>query len=285
MKIGIYVNKNRDLCCETAIKMINIFRQKGVEIFVTSGVEEFVDLPSYSLEEVAKNSEILICFGGDGTMLSVARRVARQDIALLGVNKGKLGFLTECEDNDLQAVVDKLLKGEYNIEKRSMLKVSVEGKDYLALNEVSLSRLMSKRTIDVSISVNGGLCDIVTGDGVIISTPTGSTAYAMSCGGAILSPSVQAIGVTAICPHSLNSRPMVVDDKSKINLKTYGCMSDDCVVCVDGESIDLSCGKDSVLVEVEKSDCYVKLIRLNDNNFYSKLIQKMSGWNKLGVNK
>lgn len=282
MKVGIYVNKNRDIRCEAAKKIIDIFRTKEIPVFVAEGVEDFIDLPSYSLDEVAKNSDILIVFGGDGTMLSVARRVAKYEIALLGVNKGKLGFLTECEDTDLEFVAQRLIDGNFKLENRAMLQVLVDGKNYFALNEVSLSRLMSQRTIDIAISVDDGLCDIVTGDGVIISTPTGSTAYAMSCGGAILSPNLKAIGVTAICPHSLSSRPMVVDDQSVICLQTQNCKSKDVVVCVDGECILLDNSKSCVELKVQKSKQYVKLIRLNDNNFYSKLIQKMSGWNKIG---
>lgn len=282
MKVGIYVNKNRDLKCESAIKLIDILNKENFPVFVASGVEDFISLKSYTLEEVAEKCDILIVFGGDGTMLSVARRVVKSDIALLGVNKGKLGFLTECEDNDLQVVVDRLKNKDYSLEHRTMLKIKFGGGEYLALNEVSISRLMSKRTIDVSITIDGGLCDIVTGDGVIVSTPTGSTAYAMSCGGAILSPEVSAFGVTAICPHSLNSRPMVVDDKSKLCLQAHNCNPKEVVVCVDGEEINSTC--DKIIVEVEKSNYLAKLIRLNDNNFYSKLIQKMSGWNKLRGN-
>ncbi len=281
MKIGVYVNKNRDFGAESALKFMGIAEAKGVQIILATGVEEFVNIKAYSLDEVAQNCDILVVFGGDGTMLSVARRVVKYDIALLGVNKGKLGFLTECEDTDFEDLIDRLIAQDFNIEKRAMLNVSVGGKNYLALNEVSLSRLMSKRTIDISISVDGGICDIVTGDGVIVSTPTGSTAYAMSCGGAILSPSVKAIGVTAICPHSLNSRPMVVGDESKLCLKVQNCNTSDIVVCVDGESIVLD-ESNCIEIKVEKSECFAKLIRLNNNNFYSKLIQKMSGWNKLG---
>ncbi len=283
MKVGIYVNTNRDLGCETAIKFIDIFQRKGVEVFVAKGAEAFIKLPCYTLEDIAKLSDILIVFGGDGTMLSVARRVVKNDIALLGVNKGKLGFLTECEDNDLEKVIERLLAGDFFVEERTMLKINIGKDSYLALNEVSVSRLMSKRTIDVSIEIDGGLCDIVSGDGVIISTPTGSTAYAMSCGGAILSPDVKAIGVTAICPHSLNSRPMVVSDQSKVRLTPHNCNVNDLVVCIDGECVAQY--GENLVVNVEKSECTTKLIRLNNKNFYSKLIQKMSVWNKLGGDK
>lgn len=280
MKIGICVNKKRDFGCATSLKFIESATNKGASVLIANGVEEYINLPAYSLDEVAKNSDILVVFGGDGTMLSVARRVVKYNIPLLGVNKGKLGFLTECEDVGFDNLVERLIAGDFIIENRTMLKVVICDKEYIALNEVSITRGMSPRTIDISISVDGGLCDIVTGDGVIISTPTGSTAYAMSCGGAILSPSVRAIGVTAICPHSLNSRPMVVGDESIITLKTNG---EDCniIVCVDGENVPLQCD-DSVTIDVEKSEFYTKLIRMNDSNFYSKLIQKMSGWNKLG---
>ncbi len=282
MKVGIYVNINRDIKCETAIKFIDILSKKNVEILLIKGAEQYINMPSYSLEEVAGIADMLIVFGGDGTMLSIARRVVKNDIALLGVNKGRLGFLTECEDENLQVVVDRLITNDFYVEERTMLKIVIGNKSYLALNEVSLSRLMSKRTIDVSITIDGGLCDIVTGDGVIVSTPTGSTAYAMSCGGAILSPEVKAIGVTAICPHSLNSRPMVVCDESSICLKVNNCKPSDIVVCIDGESVDLE--ENELVVTIEKSVNTTKLIRLNNKNFYSKLIHKMSGWNKLGSN-
>ncbi|MDE6967343.1 MAG: NAD(+)/NADH kinase, partial [Clostridia bacterium] len=242
--------------------------------------EEYIKMKSLPLEQVAKLSDILIVFGGDGTMLSVARKVVKEDISLLGVNTGKLGFLTECEEHeDLEKIAEKLISGDFRLETRAMLNVSYGINEYLALNEVSLSRGISKHTIDVSIYVDGGLCDKVTGDGVIISTPTGSTAYAMSCGGAILSPSVKAFGVTAICPHSLNSRPMVVGDESELCLVANDCKNKDVVVCVDGENIILS--ENKIEVFVKKSEYYTKLIRLNENNFYNKLIQKMSGWNKL----
>ena len=283
MKVGIYVNTNRDLGCETAKRFIDIFQRKGVEVFVAKGAEDFINLPCYNLEDIAKLSDILIVFGGDGTMLSIARRVVKNDIALLGVNKGKLGFLTECEDNDSEKVIDRLLAGDFFVEERTMLKVNIGQDSYLALNEVSVSRLMSKRTIDVSIEIDGGLCDIVSGDGVIISTPTGSTAYAMSCGGAILSPDVKAIGITAICPHSLNSRPMVVSDQSKVRLTPHNCNVNDLVVCIDGECV--APHGENLVVNVGKSECTTKLIRLNNKNFYSKLIQKMSVWNKLGGDK
>ena len=283
MKVGIYVNTNRDLGCETAKRFIDIFQRKGVEVFVAKGAEDFINLPCYNLEDIAKLSDILIVFGGDGTMLSIARRVVKNDIALLGVNKGKLGFLTECEDNDSEKVIDRLLAGDFFVEERTMLKVNIGQDSYLALNEVSVSRLMSKRTNDVSIEIYGGLCDIVSGDGVIISTPTGSTAYAMSCGGAILSPDVKAIGITAICPHSLNSRPMVVSDQSKVRLTPHNCNVNDLVVCIDGECV--APHGENLVVNVGKSECTTKLIRLNNKNFYSKLIQKMSVWNKLGGDK
>lgn len=279
MKFGICVNKNRDIGCKTSAKFIDILLEKKQEFFVVKGVEEFLNYPSFSLEEVAQKSDVLVVFGGDGTLLSVAREAVKYDVALLGVNLGKLGFLTECENDNLQCVVERLLNGDYNIEKRMMLEAKYMDKTYIALNEITLSRSMSKHTIEVEIFVDNRLCDIVTGDGVIVSTPTGSTAYAMSCGGAILSPTVKAIGVTAICAHSLNSRPMVVDDNCKLRLKSYNSNGVKAVICVDGFAILTD--ENEIVVDIQKSNYCTKLIRLNDNNFYNKLIQKMNVWNKL----
>ena len=133
MKIGVYVNKNRDFGAQSALKFMGIAEAKGVQIILATGVEEFVNIKAYSLDEVAQNCDILVVFGGDGTMLSVARRVVKYDIALLGVNKGKLGFLTECEDTDFEDLIDRLIAQDYNIEKRAMLNVSVGGKIILHL--------------------------------------------------------------------------------------------------------------------------------------------------------
>lgn len=279
MKVGIYVNKNRDVKCETSLNFIALLKQKSIEYFVVSGVEEFISDKSYSLEQVAQICDVMVVFGGDGTMLSVVNATVKYDKAFLGVNTGRLGFLTECEDDDLQVVVDKLANGKYFIEERTMLKVCYQNKEYIALNEVALSRSLNEHTIEVAIYVDDRLADIVSGDGVIVNTPTGSTAYAMSCGGAILSPSVKAIGVTAICPHSLHSRPMVVDDESVLRLKSKTFHNNDAVLSVDGKIYPLN--ENDINVVIKKSEYSAKLIRLNDNNFYKKLIQKMNGWNKL----
>lgn len=279
MKIGIYVNKNRDVKCETSLKFISLLKQKGIEYFVVSGAEDCISDKSYSVQQVADMCDVIVAFGGDGTMLSVVREAAKYNVAFLGVNLGRLGFLTECEDDNLENVVDRLAAGDYFIEERMMLNVLSEGKEYVALNEVTLSRSLRTHTVEVSIYVDNRLADIVTGDGAIISTPTGSTAYSMSCGGAILSPSVKAIGITAICPHSLHSRPIIVSDESELKLCAKTLDKHDAMMCIDGKNIEF--GNNEINIIVKKSEYYAKLIRLNDNNFYNKLIQKMSGWNKL----
>ena len=277
MVIGIYTNLERDIECLESKRIIGLFESRGVRCVACDNAKEYFPNISMDITAVAKIADIMIVFGGDGTMLQVASSIIDYRTPILGINMGNLGFLTESEHEDMAMLVDVVLSGNYEIDERMVLEAEVEGEKYIAINEVSLARSRTEHTVDVEIFVNDRLVDVVTGDGVIVCTPTGSTAYAMSCGGAILSPDLKAMQITAICPHSLRSRPIVIGDDSTVILKVLRSRPRTVSVIVDGNKCELT--SDHVIIR--KADKLFRLVRINEENFYSKLIKKMNGWNNI----
>ncbi len=282
MVVGIYANLDRDIECEKSSEIVRLFESRDVNCVIADNAVDYFEGKCFPLLEVAEKADIVIVFGGDGTMLQVASSIIDTGTPILGINMGNLGFLTESDHSDMSKVVDIIIRGAFDIEERMVLTANVEGVRYIAINEVSIARNRTEHTIDIEIYVDGGLADVVTGDGVIVCTPTGSTAYAMSCGGAILSPDLKAMQITAICAHSLHSRPIVVSDSSSVLLKVHRAKTDTVSVIVDGKK----CLGTADRVTVSRADKLFRLVRLNEDNFYNKLIKKMSGWNNLdrGIN-
>ena len=277
MVVGIYANLDRDLDCVKSGEIVKLFESRGIKCVISDNAVDYFNGKCLQISEVAAIADIMIVFGGDGTMLQVASSIIDSGTPILGVNMGNLGFLTESEQHDLSKIVDIIISGSYEIEERMVLRADVQGNEYIAINEVSIARSRTEHTIDIEIFVDGGLADVVTGDGVIVCTPTGSTAYAMSCGGAILSPDLKAMQITAICPHSLHSRPIVVGDASVVKLNVQRAKLNTVSVIVDGKRCE--CVADSVTVR--RSDKLFRLVRIDEDNFYNKLIKKMNGWNNL----
>lgn len=228
-----------------------------------------------------KTIDVLLVLGGDGTILAVASECARRNVKILGVNCGHMGFLTDFEANQLDQALSLVSSGKYNTIKRSMIDVTFRGKSYLALNEVVLQRCTTgnsfSNTVNLHAEIDGTTVDNFSSDGLIISTPTGSTAYSLSAGGSILTPDLSAFIMTPICPHSLHSRPIVFSDKStvKVNQSEKDCMLN---LIVDGRVVDTLRGFDAVTIK--KADWYTEFICGADNNFFDKLLIKLNIWSK-----
>ncbi len=275
MVIGVYANLERDIDCIQSKKLVGLFEGRGIKCVVCDNASKFFPMNNSPMNDVAQIADIMIVFGGDGTMLQVANKIIDFNTPILGINMGNLGFLTEGDHDDMSNVVEHIINSKYEIDNRMVLEADIDGEKFIAINEVSLSRSRSEHTVDIDIFVDGRLADVVTGDGVIVCTPTGSTAYAMSCGGAILSPGLSAMQIIAICPHSLHSRPIVVSDTSSVLLKLHRSKLNVVSVIIDGKQ----CLSTTHGVNVSKSDKQFALVRINEDNFYSKLINKMNGWN------
>lgn len=273
--VGIYVNKTRDIGAVNAKKFMTMLEANEQDYCVLGGIEDYI---SVNMDTVQNKLEMIVVFGGDGTVLHAFKMLNGQNIPIIGVNAGNLGFLTEIDINELEILVKAIKTHNYSVEARHTLSVEIGGEIFYAVNDCALSRGNNTHTIRIELRIDGKYADKVSGDGMLVSTPTGSTAYALSCGGPILNPDVAAFVVLAICPHTLHSRPMVISDKSEVELiadNTDG----DLVLNIDGDAkiIDRI---GQVSVKVTMSERKIEFIRLKEGNFYNKLINKLNYWNK-----
>ena len=216
--------------------------------------------------------------GGDGTILEAARRAASRGTPILGINLGRLGYMAELETSELDQL-SHLFTGDFRVEKRSMLRVDVlsaqrELKAFCyALNEAAISNGSVSRIIDRQLFENGAPVTSYRADGLLIATPTGSTAYSMSAGGAIVDPSVPCFCVTPICPHSFAARPLIFSDQSVLEVKNICVREKMLYLTVDGK-INFELYRNQV-VRITKSELEAGLIRIKNTGFYQKLCKKM----------
>ena len=229
---------------------------------------------------VAETIDLAVVVGGDGTMLHVARSLASYALPMIGINLGRLGFLTDLSADRMHEGMDELLRGEFTVEERIMLQVQISnGRDNLnesvALNDVTLSKGNTGRMIEFDTHVNSEPVGRTRGDGVIISTPTGSTAYALSAGGPILHPLLPAIVFAPICPHTLGHRPMVLDDSSIIELEILDLAGADGNVFIDGLKQLAVSGNE--IIRISRAETVTRMVRINSHNHFTTLRSKL-GW-------
>ncbi len=225
--------------------------------------------------------DVLAVLGGDGTILTVASECARRGIKIMGVNYGHMGFLAEFEQEKMDDAVALLCGGNYATEKRSMLNVEIGGRNYLALNDLVVHRSIYgnkySNTINLSAAIDGSLVDNYFSDGIIVSTPTGSTAYSLSAGGSVLTPDLDAFLLTPLCAHSLHSRPIVYSGRSELVIR-YEKENTAVNVSVDG--IVIGEFKGSMTARVTKSEHFTEFIVSGKVNFFDKLLSKLSKWSR-----
>ncbi|MDI3546720.1 MAG: kinase [Halanaerobiales bacterium] len=228
-----------------------------------------------------KRVDLIIIFGGDGTFLHTAHHFFGSNIPLLGINIGRLGFLTEIEINELDEALNYLLEEKYQVEKRMILssKVLSKGREVYrsqALNDVVIHRGAKSRLIKIELYINDEIVNSYRADGLIVATPTGSTAYSLSAGGPIVNPQIRAIIITPICPHTLYIRPMVISDREKLKIvvKSEDMQSEDIMkVTADGRSdYALSSGDE---IQIAASSQEILIIKLPERTFYTILHKKM----------
>lgn len=223
--------------------------------------------------------DVLLVFGGDGTILTVASECARRGIKILGINYGHIGFLAEFEPEKLNNALEMLCSGNYSTQKRSLLKINYCGKIYYALNDLVIQRCTSgnafSNTVNLEAAIDGSTVDNYTADGLIVSTPTGSTAYSLAAGGSILTPDINAFIMTPICAHSLHSRPVVYSDKSTLTILRQddrGALN----IIVDGVAEDCLFGDGKI--EITRAEFDLEFITSPNRNFFNKLLIKLNKW-------
>ena len=229
---------------------------------------------------VGETIDLAVVVGGDGTMLHVARGLASYALPMIGINLGRLGFLTDLSADRMYEDLDELLRGEFTVEERIMLQVQISNgrktlNETVALNDVSITKGNTGRMIEFDTHVNSEPLGRTRGDGVIIATPTGSTAYALSAGGPILHPLLPAIVFAPICPHTLGHRPMVLDDSSTVELKILDLAGAEGNVFIDGLKQLAVSGNE--VIRISRAKTVTRMARINSHNHFNALRSKL-GW-------
>lgn len=265
MIIGLYPNPTRDIDFAVTKKVAEFCKLKNIECYVDSEISADIGLPTCNISEKA---DMIITLGGDGTLLQYITNATDKEKPVLGVNLGNLGFLTEAEPKKINDAFTKLVTGDYTIEKRSMLKVIHNGKTYHSLNEAVITIGKEYKTVSLKLYIDDAHTDTLNADGIVISTPTGSTAYSLSCGGPIVSPDLAAIIISPICAHSYHSRPIVINDSHSVTI-TCSPENNATRLVIDGKQVgEVTPGSS---VTILKSEHKVKLIKLDVLSFYSRI--------------
>ncbi|MHB1391759.1 MAG: NAD(+)/NADH kinase [Clostridia bacterium] len=280
MKLGIIPNLTKDKDLNVTRSILYWLANKEIEIFLEFDIAKSLDYKSdgFSRDEMYSSCDVVIVLGGDGTILNIARQSSNYGVPLFGINLGHLGFLAEAEISDMYLSLEKILNGDYFIEKRMMLEASFEDsedelKDLPALNDISITKGMLSRMITFSVFINDSFFELYSADGIVISSPTGSTAYSLSAGGPIVSPDLNVLIITLICPHTLHNRSIVVSEKDVVRVEICE-ENNETMLSVDGQdSYRLNPGR---VVKVRSSNCVTNLVKLKQRSFFDVLRRKIS---------
>ncbi|MGJ8657487.1 MAG: NAD(+)/NADH kinase [Akkermansiaceae bacterium] len=283
MKVGIIANPYKDGVSSALLKLLEILKSHELESYVEDETISALQLTNREIPELpatglAKVCDVVIVLGGDGTMLDAAHRLGPTDVAVAGVNLGHLGFLTSCKDTEMELLVHSLATGTHHVVPRMLLKATIKPTDgssteYFAVNEITLTRGQTGRIVAMDAFIDGDLLNHYRADGLIVATPTGSTAYSLAAGGPLLSPRTENIVITPICPHSLSNRSLVLTDRSVVELKSVDDSEAPTLFSVDGRCLVEVHHGGSIIVE--KADHHLNIIRLEGRSFFSTLRQKL----------
>jgi NAD+ kinase len=276
-KIGIICKPGRPEPEEILRELLPWLRRKGYETFVDQEAAAALNVGGFTRSEIASSVDVVLVLGGDGTMLSVSRSVAEKGVPILGINLGSMGFITEINRDEIYDVVDRILSGDCAIEERLMLTARVlrngeEISGYTVLNDVVINKGALARIIDMETFINGTYVTTFKADGLIIATPTGSTAYSLSASGPIIYPTLDSIVLTPICPHTLTNRPILLphDFRIEIVLKT---LSEDVYLTLDGQ-IGAPLRMDDV-IEISQAEYKTRLLIPYERDYFKILRNKL----------
>lgn len=245
-------------------------REVGCRVF--SDRKELTGGDGFSREEVIEKSDALVVCGGDGSILSVARCAAVYGVPVLGVNFGQLGFLSEVEAGELSEAIERLLSGDYAIERRLMIRAQWNDQEVTALNDIVVRRESSLAVVRGDVHVDGLMLDHYVADGILVSTPTGASAYALACGGPIVHPQLKCLSVMAICPHSLRARPVMLGPDQVITVD-IAQRSLPAMICADGQDLISMATNEPVVISRAPFDA--QLIRFSNRDFFSMVHAKL----------
>lgn len=278
MTIGIVANTEKNTVFEMVPKLLSWLADKGVKCVVHEELgKRLGSCEPESIvprDEIGQHADIIASLGGDGTILATSRYLGNTEIPILGINLGKLGFLAEVSPSGLFDAMEKVLKGDYSLESRMVLegRLLETGKTFFALNDIIVGKGAVARVMKIRTELDGEYFAKYISDGLIVATPTGSTAYSLSANGPILAPNVEALIINPICPHSLTARPVVVNKDHVIRITVRD--ADQYLVTADGQVEINARGKEAL--EIRKAAHNVQLIRCSHKSYYDLLRQKLN---------
>ena len=275
-KVGVVLRPSTPELKQSYFKLEKIFNKYGISVALDSISGGMIGVMGMEFDILCQSSDILVTLGGDGTLISTVRRSFKYDIPVLGVYAGSLGFLADINLDELDSFVEKLVDGNYRLDSRAILQAQFfqDGNEVTmyAFNDIVLTRPSVSNMIHIETLVDSKSFNTYYGDGVIVSTPTGSTAYNLSAGGPVLFPLTSVFALTPICPHSLTQRPVVLPGEFTIEMKTP---RDKALVIVDGQDMhELEIGES---IHIQLASKCVKLIHREEFNYFDVLKEKL-GW-------
>ena len=282
LTFAIFGNSFQPRKSQSLMRVLDFLRSKGASIifdrtfydFLTAGQnQELGNVGTFDGDDF--NADYVISMGGDGTFLKAAVRVGIKSIPLIGINMGRLGFLADVLPGEVESALQAVLEGNYNIEEHTAIQISTSGGDFdgchYALNDIAVLKRDIASMIGIHTSIDGSFLVNYQADGLIVSTPTGSTAYSLSNGGPIIVPQTRTLCLTPVAPHSLNIRPIVISDSSTVTLEVES-RSHNYLVAVDGRSYTMHEGS---TVTISKAPFVTRIVKPNGRRYFSSLRDKM----------
>lgn len=246
-------------------KLKKLFEEKNIEVLIDATSAKAIGILGIEFEKMCKKSDFLVALGGDGTLISLARRSYKFNKPILGINAGKLGFLTDINPDNVDEFLDKFLKEEYRIDERMVIEVD---ENIYAFNDVVITKETFSSMIEISVDTNESHLNTYYGDGLIISTPTGSTAYNLSAGGPVVYPLTEGFILTPICPHSLTQRPLVLPSHFELKIRVKEPFAK---LVIDGQEIF-----DVQEIKIKKAKNPARLIHRVERNYFDVLREKLN---------
>ncbi len=279
-KIGILGNTDDPRVVQPMAALVELLRSWGLTPLLAADNQLDLDGERLAPDELDAAVDVLIAIGGDGTLLGAAAHAVRADVPLLGINRGRLGFLTDIRPDDMATAISAIFAGEGSASTRALLEATVtsqhpgKSSETFALNDIVVTRRQAGRMTDLHTEIDGHFVNEHAGDGLIVATPTGSTAYALSCGGPIIQPNADALVMIPICPHTLSDRPIVLDGRSVVTVKTLGTHDSVDDVTTDGNPF-AELGPDDRLT-IRAAERKLTLLHPPDYDYFELLRSKLN---------
>lgn len=276
--IAVFAKVHDPRCQDVAVELFSWLQERSCQPLLEAHLARHLGCDGVAADEIISRADMVVVLGGDGTLISTARIIGERDIPILGVNLGSLGFLTEIALDELYPALEKCLTGDFRVSERLMLRAVVErdGREtasHLVLNDVVINKGALARIVDLKTKVNSVDLATFKADGLIISTPTGSTGYSLSAGGPIINPSMNCIVITPICPHTLTNRPIVIDDGSIVDITVSSLDDEDIYLTLDGQvGLELRSGD---RINVSRANHTAKLVMSEERDYYAVLRTKL----------